>query len=135
MKRLYGRYYCCHSLVTEHVGSNKRSVGCREIEFLLPGNKHHIIFIFVLLFLFFCFRKLTNKRTGPRDWRILFLYNYDNYLFVFFSCFFVSVFFFDEEKLTKKGAGPGDWGGILLLYNYDNYLFFSVASFSFVRKN
>ena len=76
----YGRHCCCHSLVTEHVGSNKRSVGCREIEFLLPGNNHHIIFIFVLLFLFLCSRKLTKKGAGPGEWGILLLYNYDNYL-------------------------------------------------------
>ena len=53
--------------MTEHVGSNKRSVGCREIEFLLPGNNHHFIFIFVLLFLFLCSRKLTKKGAGPGD--------------------------------------------------------------------
>ena len=104
MKRWYGRHYCCHSLVTEHVGSNKRSVGCREIEFLLPGNKHHIIFIFVLLFLFFCFRKLTNKGTGPRDWRILFLYNYDNYSYITMTiiCLFSAASLSRSFSLMRK---------------------------------
>ena len=142
MKWWYGRHYCCHSPVTEHVGSNKRSVGCREIEFLLPGNKHHIIFIFVLLFLFFCFRKLTNKGTGPRDWRILFLYNYDNYSYITMTiiCLFSAAslsrsFSLMRKNWPKKALVRVIGEGFCYYITMTTICFFSVAPFSFLRKN